>query len=515
MNCHLLIRADVGPAVGTGHVMRTAALAMAYKKIGGEATIACNSTLPGGLKSRLERQGISVVTLDPTSKIDDAIQTRQLAEHLEADWIVTDGYGYDDEYQHILKLSLAKLMVIDDFGHGSHRMADLVLNQNIYSDGSEYSLVPSEQVICGSRFVLLRNEFKNIKPNSNVSKFAKRILLTFGGADEHDFTADCLRVLGQTKSAQSFQVDVVLGACNPNAAQLKILSKTLPFATRIHRNVDRMSILMKQSDMAITAGGSTCYELARCGVPAIVVSLAENQRAVARSFSEHECMQWLGDAKSFSDDELSEAIENLANSAKRRRDMIKNGESIVDGNGAERIARRLISDQFTFREADTTDSEQILSWRNEPGARAASFQPDPVVLDEHQTWLRKTLASNLVDLWIVEFDDQPIGQVRFDFDPSGDEATVSVSLDHQVRGKNWGTTIIESACRSVFLNDDVETIVALIKPENIASINAFGNAGFIDQAPIAIHGDSAKRMTLTHESLLQKPNRVTPWKKSA
>ncbi|MDB4777957.1 UDP-2,4-diacetamido-2,4,6-trideoxy-beta-L-altropyranose hydrolase, partial [bacterium] len=211
MNCHLLIRADVGPTVGTGHVMRTAALAMAFNQLGGEATIACNSTLPERLKSRLEKQGISVVIFDSTDKIDDAIQTRQLAENLEADWIVADGYGYDDEYQHILKLSLAKLMVVDDFGHGSHRMADLVLNQNIYSDGSEYSSVRSEQVICGSRFVLLRSEFKNLTSRSSVPKLAKRILLTFGGADEHNFTAKCLQALGRSNSAQSFQVDVVLG----------------------------------------------------------------------------------------------------------------------------------------------------------------------------------------------------------------------------------------------------------------------------------------------------------------
>ena len=56
----LLIRADIGPTVGTGHVMRTAALASAWCNMGGAATIVCTADLPRSLRQRLERDGIVV-----------------------------------------------------------------------------------------------------------------------------------------------------------------------------------------------------------------------------------------------------------------------------------------------------------------------------------------------------------------------------------------------------------------------------------------------------------------------
>lgn len=515
MNGQILIRADIGPKVGTGHVMRTAALASAFVKLGGRATMACGPALPGGLKFRLERQGISIASIESTTPMDDAIQTRQLAETLEADWIVADGYRFDDSYQQILKLSLAKLMVIDDFGHGSHHMADLILNQNVYCDGSEYSDVNSERVICGSRFAMLRNEFAHFQSRSSSPRQARRVLLTLGGSDESNFTAQCLKALTQTQSASSLQVDLVVGACNPHASQLKTLSKSLPFTLRIHRNVDRMSTLMKHCDITISGGGSTCYELARCGVPAILLSLADNQRAVAQSFSELECMQWLGDADQVTLHEIANAFDKLAASPKRRREMSRNGARVVDGKGAGRIARRLASEQFTFRDAQIGDADRLLDWRNESTTRESSFQSLPIQPQEHLDWLQRTLNDNLCDLWIVEDEDQEIGQVRFNFDSTGDEATISVSLAPHCRGKNWGTTIIESACRRVFQNDDVDTIIAQIKPNNIASIKAFENAGFIDLDPIAIHNSPAKRMSLSRAVALPNQSNKQTWKKSA
>ena len=57
----------------------------------------------------------------------------------------------------------------------------------------------------------------------------------------------------------------------------QLFKKETNLSLRMHRNVDHMSLLMNRADMAISAGGSTCYELARCGVPTLVVSIANNQ----------------------------------------------------------------------------------------------------------------------------------------------------------------------------------------------------------------------------------------------
>lgn len=515
MNSHLLIRADVGPTVGTGHVMRTAALGRAFSKMGGKVTMACAPSLPNLLKHRLERQGIAVHSLEAKSKMDDAILTRQLAENLMADWIVVDGYEFDDQFQQVLKLSLANLMVIDDFQHGTHRYADLILNQNIYSDGSEYSSDTSRELFCGCDFALLRSEFENIKPNPRTPKLAKRILLTFGGADERNVTATALTALCKVTDSKKLDVDVVVGACNTHYPEIKELARNLPFTVRIHRNVDRISTLMSQCDLAITAGGSTCYELARCGVPSIVVSTAENQRAVAEGFHEKDAMRWVGDSHSLTTERLINVIDELMHGSDLRRQMARQASSLVDGLGADRMARRLISDQFLFRDAQKSDSATLLNWRNEPSTRSASFSSALVSASEHDAWFSEKLSSNLTDLWVVELDDQPVGQVRFDFEPSNDEATISISLAPECRGKRWSTAIIETACRKVFLSDDVEIINALIKSENTASIRAFTKAGFVNQDQIAIHGSEAKRFVMTRNTALPDQSVQKSWRRTA
>jgi UDP-2,4-diacetamido-2,4,6-trideoxy-beta-L-altropyranose hydrolase len=516
MNSHILIRADVGPKVGTGHVMRSSALASAFLKLGGQATMACDR-IPATLRQRLEKLGIAVQTISPTSQMDDAIQTRQIAEDLEADWIVVDGYDFDDEYQQILKLSLAHLMVVDDYGHSTHRLADLILNQNVYAQAADYAIHP-DQVICGAKFALMRSEFSAVQPDSRIPKHAKRILLTFGGADEGDFTSRCLKAIADIKGCEDFFVETVVGNCNPHHQRLKRLIKDLPFNTILHRNVDRMTNLFSRCDMAITAGGSTCYELARCGVPTLVVSTAENQRAVAESFSERGAMAWLGDADQVTQELLTEQISKLSKSQKRRTDLAKQAVDVVDGQGAQRIARRLLETQLVFRTAEIADAEQLLKWRNEPAARLASFRSEEVQPAGHQSWLAKTLANRLIDLWIVEVDDEPIGQVRFDFDSTSESAKISVSLALEHRKRGLGTALIEAACRKTFMNDDVEEIVALIKSDNQASLNAFRKAGFVNPRPIAIHGQDAKRVVLQRESLLPLTNETTSsarWRKSA
>ena len=515
MNSHLLIRADVGPTVGTGHVMRTAALGFAFSKMGGKVTMACTKNLPNLLRHRLERQGIAVHSLEAKSKMDDAILTRQLAENLMADWILVDGYEFDDQFQQVLKLSLANLMVIDDFQHGTHRYADLILNQNIYSDGSEYSSSEPCELFCGSKFALLRSEFENVKSTPNAPKLAKRVLLTFGGADEHNITTTALNALRDVTDSTKLAVDVIVGACNAHYPEIKKLTRDLPFTVRIHRNVDRMSALMTQCDLAISAGGSTCYELARCAVPSIIISTAENQRAVAEGFHEQEAMRWVGDAHSLTTERLTHEIDQLIHAPELRREMARRASSLVDGLGAARIARRLISDQFIFREAQDTDSELIRNWRNEPSTRSASFNSASVSVSEHHNWFQEKLSSNLTDIWVVELDDQPIGQVRFDFEPTNDEATISISLAPECRGKRWSTPIIETACRKVFLSDDVETINALIKPENTASIKAFTQAGFIDQSQIALHGNTAKRFIMTRASVSPEQTVQKSWRRTA
>jgi spore coat polysaccharide biosynthesis predicted glycosyltransferase SpsG len=45
----------------------------------------------------------------------------------------------------------------------------------------------------------------------------------------------------------------------------------------LHENVSKMSEIMLRSDISISAGGSTLYELCACGTPTLGMVIADNQ----------------------------------------------------------------------------------------------------------------------------------------------------------------------------------------------------------------------------------------------
>ena len=508
----ILIRADIGPAVGTGHVMRTFALASAWRKLGGTATMVCGEHLPASLRQRLKRNGIGVEIIVTDTIEEDAFQTCRLAEKSNAAWIVVDGYRFDDSYQETIKQSAAKLFVVDDFGHAQHQHADLLLNQNIYAEKSSYLELKPESLLLGPSFVLMRDEFSNIKAEKKrVPKTAKRIMITMGGADAGNFTSTCLRAIAELPNVKEISVDAIVGASNPHTESLKQLCHELPISVRLQRNTDRMATIINQCDLAITAGGSTCYELARCGVPAIVLSTAENQVAVARSFHENSCMVWLGDADSVPVQMLTDEIRKLSNDVALRKKMAAANTTLVDGHGAQRIARRLFQEELVFREATREDSNRLWQWRNESTVRQGAFQSHEIPWSEHEAWFDRSLSDRLVDIWIVETGaGESVGPVRFNFDSMGTQATISISVSPPFRGRGWGTAIIEAACRRAFLSDDIQQIAAWIKPENESSLAAFSKAGFSEeregsQTQITIHSvddQAAIRMILRREKVV-------------
>ena len=325
----LLIRADSGPNIGTGHVMRTLALGQAWKRIGGSVAFVAGE-LPSGLIARIQAENFDIYRLDSSNcDAGDARETAEIASSLNADWIATDGYRFDDAYQSISLESNCRLMVIDDYQHAKHENADLIVNQNAYADPACYRITSQAKTLTGPSFALLRNEFtansieqsnftNTGQPPSNkhIVKQARRVLVTFGGEDTDNWTLKALKVLSDLNRKQLI-VDCVVGACYQHGSELEVFKKTANMSLRIHRNVDHMSALMHRVDVAISAGGSTCYELARCGVPTIVASIADNQIPVAMALSKRGVMISIDEAGTVAPIRNTDPMKRLAKSVRR------------------------------------------------------------------------------------------------------------------------------------------------------------------------------------------------------
>src|SRR6058998_2942566 len=95
----LLIRADANVEIGTGHVMRSLALAQAWQDKGGDVVFAMAAGAPA-LEARLRQERIPVENIQalPGSG-EDAEQTARLAAERRAKWVALDGYHFSGDYQ--------------------------------------------------------------------------------------------------------------------------------------------------------------------------------------------------------------------------------------------------------------------------------------------------------------------------------------------------------------------------------------------------------------------------------
>jgi spore coat polysaccharide biosynthesis predicted glycosyltransferase SpsG len=98
---------------------------------------------------------------------------------------------------------------------------------------------------------------------------------------------------------------------------------------------------MDWADLAVTAAGSTCWELAYLGVPMITIVAAENQRGIADGLATRGAavnLGWHGEVTLAS---IAAAIASLADDHRKRASMRRAARELVDGCGADRVVAAL------------------------------------------------------------------------------------------------------------------------------------------------------------------------------
>ncbi len=96
---------------------------------------------------------------------------------------------------------------------------------------------------------------------------------------------------------------------------------------------------MTGADIAISAGGSTCWELAFLGLPALFIVTADNQRGIAQGLGEAGAAVNLGWAGDLEPARLSQALTTLLYDRTQREEMSLRARQMVDGLGANRVLK--------------------------------------------------------------------------------------------------------------------------------------------------------------------------------
>jgi UDP-2,4-diacetamido-2,4,6-trideoxy-beta-L-altropyranose hydrolase len=330
----LILRADANAGMGTGHVMRCLALGQAWQDAGGsvELLTRCESS---ALVSRLESENVTVRQLGNVSDWDAFTAARSD----EPTALVLDGYDFDAGYQKRARDFFRPLLVIDDLADLPFYSADLVLNQNVYAGELAYAYEPPTRLLLGCKWALLRREFRRWQGwQREISAVARRVLITLGGSDPDNVTLALIDALGLCGLRDELEVVIVAGAASQHLTTLQNAVRGLHNIAGLNNvelrsNVNDMPELMAWADVAITGGGSTVWETAFMGLPALTIVLAQNQERVAAGLETAGAAINLGWSRNLNPERIASGLDGLLRSQACRDRISRRGRQLAGGNG--------------------------------------------------------------------------------------------------------------------------------------------------------------------------------------
>jgi UDP-2,4-diacetamido-2,4,6-trideoxy-beta-L-altropyranose hydrolase len=295
------------------------------------------------LLARIQTEGFQIIQLKKSypSPEDWKVMSQILKEESET-WVVVDGYHFDSAYQLRVKEKNYQLMVVDDTNHFHHYYADILLNQNIDAENFNYSFEQNSLLLLGTRYVLLRREFLAWQAwKRQIPQVARKVMVTLGGSDPDNVTLKIIHSLCKIK-VSGLQVKVIAGPCHPQISSLHKASSIAPFPIEIIYDPHSMADVMAWADLALSAGGTTCWELAYMGVPFAVVILAKNQEKIAEGLDNAAAAINLGWHSELTSSLITDCLLNLIENKDKRTELILNGNKLVDGLGVERVLNQMV-----------------------------------------------------------------------------------------------------------------------------------------------------------------------------
>lgn len=379
----VVIRADANSKIGMGHVMRCLSVADALLKRGEEVLFVTADDTPVPL---LTKKGIPYCVLhtdyaDMEAELPELWEVlRELPQGAESPdatlaqkntSILVDSYYVTEKYLAALKKRITTIYM-DDIYAFSYPV-DMLINYNIYGEEMGYekdAAFADTKLLLGTEYVPLREEFsagagyaqsrkelsaetENVTPaEDRLHQTAEQgrtadggILITTGGSDSFNLAGQLLMEAMKYDALKEKEYHVVSGSLNPHIGELQALAQKHE-NIHIHCNVTNMAELMAESEVALSAGGSTLYELCAVGVPVIAFSFAENQERLVQTFVKRGIAQYGGNYRTDGNKMIQNTIaglETLLEDKNLRSEYRKKARTLVDGKGADRIAEAIIS----------------------------------------------------------------------------------------------------------------------------------------------------------------------------
>ena len=331
----LYIRVDTNEKIATGHIMRCMAIADAGRKLGEDTTfIMADDKGQELLNSKGYRSIILNTVWNDMNKeiaaLIEVIKEKGIKNLLIDSYFVTERYL--SELQKVTHVAY-----IDDLNLFKYPIDSLICYASYYKKFSYDSIYKDTELLLGTSFAPLRQEFSNCKKKKITPKI-DNILLMSGGTDQYNIIESILDILDKVRYSNIY---VVCGIFYDGINYLKKKYEEYP-SVKILKNVSNLKDYMDTADLAISGAGTTLYELCAVGLPTASYVLADNQIYNAERFDADRVIPCMGDVRYDAVvHNVKEYLEEIEGNYEARKKISIEMQKYVDGKGAMRIAQKM------------------------------------------------------------------------------------------------------------------------------------------------------------------------------
>lgn len=343
-NQTIAIRVDWSHVIGLGHVQRCLSLMDAATAIGFRGVFLLGPA--GHARAEIFRdRRFDVVELrrdrgEAATGVESHRQTEGVFSDLEQsadaemtvaallgyggiDVVLVDHYGLDATWETYVQRELGiPVVAIDGLADRSHTAHLIIDPTYVRDDGNRWVRLEPERtrLLQGPLYSPIAPHFRHhLARRTERDGRLRRVLVNFGGSDHLGMTERAIAAIERMDDAQP-QVDIVVGAAHRSPEIVEQRCSLLHHAS-YHRATPDMAGLMTAADLAIGSGGSSVYERAFLGLPALVTVTATNQQQQLAEAERAGALQVLGTVRDVTASSIHDALMVLRQHPERLREM--------------------------------------------------------------------------------------------------------------------------------------------------------------------------------------------------
>jgi len=214
--------------------------------------------------------------------------------------------------------------------------SDIAIDGSI--SGASKRGLPSGRIFAGADYMVLDPAFCELRRRPlRIGKEIRSVFVGLGGGDARKYFSRVLDGLRLWAAGTGREIEVVGMRGFVEWGQDDFNEETLR-PLRICWKTGAAAEFLRDSDLAVTAGGISAYEALCSGTPLLALSWDSLQQTTIDLMAKAGSCVSLGSGDDLTPEFLTGLLEKLDGDAAEREKMARRGMEIVDGRGAERVA---------------------------------------------------------------------------------------------------------------------------------------------------------------------------------